>query len=408
MEKRMNNTKKAAYSFIILLGIVSLFSDLTYEGARSIIGPYLGLLGATAASIGFVSGLGEFIGYAFRLVTGIISDKTKKYWTMTIVGYALNLVAIPLLALVPENGWIYACGLILLERFGKAIRNPAKSTLVSFAASEVGVGKGFALQEALDQIGAFIGPLILSVILTIKGSSNTKDAYSICFLALGITAVIALAVLFISKKLYPSPDSFDKTKEAEGRIHFELPFWLYIVAISLVAVGFADFPLMSFHFVQNKLFADNIIPILYAVAMGVDAVAALFFGWLYDKKGTTSLIVATAISAFFAPFVFLTGNKVLIVFGIVLWGIGMGAQESILKSTVTSLVAKNRRATAFGIFNTGFGLFWFVGSFIMGMIYDISLPALVGMSMISQFAAIPVLFKVNKVMHSDESKSISK
>lgn len=407
MEKDINNTKKAAYSFIILLGIVSLFADLTYEGARSIIGPYLGLLGATAASIGFVSGLGEFIGYAFRLITGIISDKTKKYWAMTIVGYALNLIAIPLLALVPENGWIYACGLILLERFGKAIRNPAKSTLVSFAASEVGAGKGFALQEALDQIGAFLGPLILSVILTIKGSSNTKEAYSICFLALGITAVIALAVLFISKKLYPAPDSFDKTKEAEGKLHFELPFWLYIVAISLVAAGFADFPLMSFHFVQNKLFTDNIIPILYAVAMGVDAVAALFFGWLYDKKGTTSLIVATAISAFFAPFVFLTGNKILIVFGIVLWGIGMGAQESILKSTVTSLVAKNRRATAFGIFNTGFGLFWFVGSFIMGIIYDISLPALVIMSMILQFASIPVLFAVNKLMHNNKSKGIS-
>jgi predicted MFS family arabinose efflux permease len=398
MEKGTVNKKKAAYSFIMLLGIVSLFSDLTYEGARSIIGPYLGLLGATAASIGFVSGLGEFIGYAFRLVTGIISDKTKKYWTMTIVGYGLNIIVIPMLAIVPENGWVYACGLILLERFGKAIRNPAKSTLVSFAASEVGAGKGFALQEALDQIGAFLGPLILSVILTIKGSSNTKEAYSICFLALGITAIIALTVLFISKKLYPAPDSFDNTKEEEGRIHFKLPFWLYIAAISLVAAGFADFPFMSYHLIRNKLFADNMIPILYSAAMGIDAVAALFFGWLYDKKGISSLIVATSISAFFAPFVFLTENKIFIIIGILLWGIGMGAQESILKSTVTSLAAKNRRATAFGIFNTGFGLFWFIGSFLMGIIYDISIPALVILSMLLQISSIPILFIVNKLM----------
>ena len=155
------NIRKAAYSFIVLLGIVSLLSDMAYEGARSIIGPYLGLLGATAATIGFVSGLGEFVGYAFRLITGFISDKTKRYWTMTIIGYAMNIVAIPLLAIVPADGWMYACGLVLLERFGKAIRTPSKSTLVSFAASEVGAGKGFAIQEALDQLGAFISPVIL-------------------------------------------------------------------------------------------------------------------------------------------------------------------------------------------------------------------------------------------------------
>ncbi|MEN6499210.1 MAG: MFS transporter, partial [Rectinema sp.] len=157
----MESKKKAAYSFLVLLGIVSLFSDLTYEGARSILGPYLLLLGASASTVGFVSGLGEFIGYALRLVTGYISDKTKRYWLIAIVGYAINLVAIPALALAPGLGWVYACGLIVLERFGKAIRNPAKTTLASFAAAEVGAGKGFALQEVLDQFGAFLGPLML-------------------------------------------------------------------------------------------------------------------------------------------------------------------------------------------------------------------------------------------------------
>jgi Major Facilitator Superfamily. len=393
--------RKAAYSFIILLGIVSLLSDMAYEGARSIIGPYLGLLGATAATIGFVSGLGEFIGYAFRLVTGFLSDKTKKYWTMTIIGYAMNIIAIPLLAIVPANGWIYACGLIILERLGKAIRTPSKSTLVSFAASEVGAGKGFAVQEALDQLGAFISPVILFVILTIKGSSNTKAAYSICFLMLGIAAILSVIVLLISKKLYPAPDTFDRSKEAEGKIRFVHSFWLYIVAIGLIAAGFADFPLMSYHLIHKNLFADNMIPALYAVSMGVDALSALFFGWLYDKKGMLSLVIATTISAFFAPFVFLTGNTALIVVGIVLWGIGLGAQESIMQSTVTVLVAKNHRATGFGIFNTGFGLFWFIGSSIMGAVYSFSLPILVGMSVILQLGAIPVLFSVRKYMTSN-------
>ncbi|WP_332238221.1 MFS transporter [Sporolactobacillus sp. KGMB 08714] len=390
----MNNMKKAAYSFIILLGIVSLLSDMAYEGARSIIGPYLGLLGATAATVGFVSGLGEFIGYALRLVTGFISDRTKKYWTMTIVGYAMNIIAIPLLAIVPANGWIYACGLIILERLGKAIRTPSKSTLVSFAASEVGAGKGFAIQEALDQLGAFISPVILFVILTLKGSSGTKNAYAVCFLVLGIAAILSVIMLLISKKIYPTPDAFDRTKEAEGKIHFKHSFWFYMVSISLIAAGFADFSLISYHLVHQNLFADNMIPALYAVAMGVDALSALFFGWLYDKKGLLSLIIATAISACFAPFVFLTGNTALIIVGIIFWGIGMGAQESIMQSIVTGLVAKNHRATGFGIFNTAFGLFWFMGSFIMGAIYSISLPALAGISVLLQLGAIPVLFIV--------------
>jgi hypothetical protein len=172
----MESKKKAAYTFLVLLGIVSLFSDLTYEGARSILGPYLLLLGASASTVGFVSGLGEFIGYALRLITGYISDKTKRYWLITIVGYAINLIAIPALALAPGLGWVYACGLIVLERFGKAIRHPAKTTIASFAATEVGAGKGFALQEVLDQIGAFIGPLVLFFVLTLKGGGDTRSS----------------------------------------------------------------------------------------------------------------------------------------------------------------------------------------------------------------------------------------
>jgi len=392
--------KKSAYYFIILLGVVSLFSDLAHEGARSILGPYLGLLGASAATIGFVSGLGEFIGYAFRLVTGYISDKTKSYWTMMIIGYGMNLLAIPLLALVPDNGWIYACGLILVERFGKAIRNPAKNTLVSFAAYEVGVGKGFALQEALDQIGAFLGPVMLFVILTLKGGSDQKAAYELCFLALGVMAIITMGIIFTARHYYPTPENFDLSEPATGEVKLSKGFWLYLVAIALVALGFADFPLMAYHFAQQQLVTSNFIPLLYALAMAVDAFAALIFGYLYDKKGITSLVIAIALSAFFAPLVFLSNSLAVVIVGIMLWGVGMGAQESILKATVASLVAKNRRATAYGFFNAGFGAFWFLGSWMMGIAYGISLPILVGISMVAQLLAIPVLYKVKQEMTS--------
>jgi MFS family permease len=389
MKPVLDEGKKKAYAFLVLLGVVSLFSDLTYEGARSIVGPYLLLLGASAATVGFVSGLGEFIGYALRLVTGYVSDRTKRYWLLTIIGYAVNLVAIPALALAPGLGWVYACGLIILERFGKAIRNPAKSTLASFAAAEVGAGKGFALQEAMDQIGAFLGPLMLFIVLTIKGGSEKLSAYALCFVILGIPAVLALASILFARSRYPRPHELERSAPPDDGRKLDKAYWFYLVGIAFLAAGFADFPLMAFHFTKRHLLADNLVPVMYSVAMGVDALAALFFGRLFDRRGMTAIIIASLISAFFAPLVFLGNAPVYAVAGIVLWGIGMGAQESILKAAVTTMVPRERRGTAFGIFNTGFGLFWFAGSWLMGLLYERSLVALVVFSLLAQLAALP-------------------
>lgn len=395
----MKDKRKSAYSFLVLLGVVSLFSDLTYEGARSIIGPYLLLLGASAATIGFVSGLGEFIGYALRLVTGFISDRTGRYWLMTIIGYAINLIAIPALALAPGLGWVYACGLLLAERFGKAIRHPAKNTLASFAAQEVGPGKGFAIQEALDQIGAFLGPFMLFIVLTLKGKEEKLSAYAFAFLILAIPAAITLTLLLVARKKYPRPHEFEsgseRPKSAEG---LRSAYWLYLAGIAFLALGFADFPLMAYHFVKTNILADNIVPVFYAVAMGVDAASALFFGRLYDRKGMSAIIIASVISAFFAPFAFLGKTPVLAAAGVVLWGIGMGAQESILKAAVTTIVPMEKRATGFGFFNAGFGAFWFIGSWAMGILYGVSLVALVVFSLVAQLASLPFFFKTKRLL----------
>ena len=397
-EINMQNRKKAAYKFLVLLGIVSLFSDLTYEGARSILGPYLLILGASASTVGFVSGLGEFIGYALRLVTGYISDKTKRYWLITIIGYSINLIVIPALALAPGFGWIYACVLIVLERFGKAIRNPAKTTIVSFAAAEVGAGKGFALQEVLDQIGAFAGPFMLFLVLTLKGNDNKISAYQLSFALLAIPAAIALILLLLARKNYPDPQEFEAPKEALPQKGLNSAYWYYLVGIGFLALGFADFPLMAFHMTKTKLLPDNVVPVLYSLAMGIDALSALYFGRMYDRRGITAIIISSAITLFFAPFVFLVGTPVGAIAGVMLWGIGMGAQESILKSAVTTIVPKERRGTAFGIFNAGFGAFWFVGSWIMGLLYDRSLLALVLFSMLGQLVALPFFFKTRSLL----------
>ena len=388
----MNLEKKkrlqGAVAFIILMGIVSLFSDMTHEGARSILGEYLNLAGATGATIGFVSGVGELCGYSLRLLSGIFADKTKKYWTLVIAGYTLQVLAIPALALIPQNGWVIACGLVILERVGKAIKKPAKNTLVSFAASEIGTGKGFAYQEFLDQLGAFLGPVMLFFIAAVKGTDNLFSTYRICFALLGIPAVITISLVVLAKVKYPHPEMFEKAQAATEEFHTQKSFVLYMIAICLFAFGFADFTLITLHAAKMEAFPASTLSLLYAAAMAVDAFAALFFGWLFDRIGLKALMLSTLCSTFFSCFIFLTGDPVLMGVGIVLWGVGMGAQESIMKAAVSKIIPSSMRSTGFGIFETGFGIAWFLGSWLLGALYDTNPGWLVVVSVSVQILAI--------------------
>lgn len=367
----MKDMKKKALIFILLLGIISFFSDFTHEGARSIYGSYLGLIGASALVISFAAGLGEFIGQALRLVTGWVADKTKAYWTMMIVGYAINLLAIPLLGFVGESIWELAIVLILLERVGKAIRAPAKSTLTSFTQPHLGAGKAFAINEALDQFGAFLGPLVVFFILNSRGGGSIKN-YQFAFLILGIFAIVTLCVLVFARFKYPNPDQFEKEKDQVSGITQYKTFIIYMIAIALIAMGFMDYPVIAYHLDSNVLIDSTHIPLLYAMAMGVDAIAALVFGHMFDKKGIVSLIYPILISSLAVPFILLLDGTAVIILGIIFWGIGMGAQESIFKAVVAKIVPKAYRARGYGIFATIFGLFWFLGSLIIGSLYDVS------------------------------------
>lgn len=382
-------------AFIFLMGIVSLFSDMTHEGARSILGSYLSLVGASAAAIGFVSGIGEFIGYSLRLITGVIADKTKKYWLMTVIGYIVDVLAIPALALVPKNGWMLACAFIIIERAGKAIKKPAKDTILSFAASQAGAGKSFAIQEFLDQIGAFLGPVILFVVMLIKKGGDLFSTYVLCFAVLGIPALVTIALLLYAKHKFPNPETFEDAPDTVGKFKIKKSFIVYIIAISFFALGFIDFPLITMHISKEGLVAEDILPLLYAGAMVVDAFAALIFGWLYDRVGIRILMLSTAISAFFAVFIFYFHSIWFAAVGIIMWGVGMGAQESILKSAVSTIVPKHSRSTGFGIFETCFGAFWFLGSWLMGALYDYSPLWMIVFSVAAQIIAIPLFSLTN-------------
>jgi len=383
--------ERGAFQFIILMGLVSLFSDMTYEGARSLTGPYLGLLGASAFAVGLVAGLGEFIGYGLRLATGVVADRTRNYWLFAFVGYGLNLFTVPLLALTGR--WELAAGLIVAERMGKAIRKPARDAMMSYAARQVGPGTGFAVEEFLDQIGAMLGPLFLALIVYLNKGLGSLGSYRRGFAFLLFPAIIAMVFLSIGRSRFPSPERFE-TKEKWVEKKFDHRFFFYLIGISWLAAGFADFPLLGFHFQKQGLIAGASIPLIYTLAMGVDAVAALFFGRLYDRIGMRALVFSTLLSCLFAPFAFLSHSLTLIILGIVFWGIGLGAQESIVKAVIANLVPPEKRATAYGIFNALFGLAWFAGSALMGFLYDIKILWLVLFSIFAQLLAILFFFLV--------------
>ncbi|MDD3630090.1 MAG: MFS transporter [Bacteroidales bacterium] len=401
--------KKQAFTFLLLMGIVSLLADMTYESARSLIGPYLLFLGASASAVGFVSGLGEFIGYTIRLLFGFVVDKTKKYWLFTILGYSINLIAIPLLAVVPPNGWIWAAILIVCERLGKAVRAPAKTTLVSFAAKRVGTGKGFGFVEVLDQIGAMLGPLLLFFIMQWKESAGTYAQYQWAFASLAIPALLTLIVLFISKAIFPKAEEFELTdSEVDAPTQkLELkkikPILLYIIAIGLLAVGMADFPLMAFHIKTNKVIDIKYITLLYMMVMGVDGLAAFIFGNLYDKKGAMTLWIAAIIGLSFAPLVFWTTNITSIVIGLILWGVLLGAMESIALAYIADNVEVNYRGRILGIYYTFYGITWFIGSWLMGILYNINPKYVAIFSVVILLSAIIVLWRQIKIRKNNEN-----
>ncbi|MCA3749021.1 MAG: MFS transporter [Rubrobacter sp.] len=359
-EDRQN---RAALRFVVLLGVVDLLADATYEGARSITGPFLAHLGAGAAATGFVAGLGEFAGYALRAVSGYLGDRTGRFWAITISGYVLNLAAVPLLALA--GSWQAASVLMVAERSGRAIRGPSRDGMLSHAGSRMGRGWAFGLHEALDQLGAVAGPLVVAAALYVGGGYRTG------FAILAVPAALSIATLLLSRRLYPDPGRL----EAEGARREEgggLPrvFWLYLALVVPGVAGFASFQLVSFHLEEAGLLPKAGIPLAFAAAMGVDALVALLSGRLFDRLGLAVLASVPLLTLPVAPLAF-SGSAAAALAGVLLWGAVMGVQETIMRAAVGGMAPAPVRGTAYGLFNAVYGLCWFTGSAAMGALYEI-------------------------------------
>jgi MFS family permease len=382
------DAKKLALRFVLVIGVVQLFADMTYEGARSVNGAFLGSLGASAAVVGFTAGLGEFIGYSLRSITGYFADKTHRYWIFIFAGYAVNLLAVPALALA--GNWPLAAGLIVAERTGRAIRKPSTDAMLSYAGSQIGHGWAFGLNEFLDQTGATIGPVIVALVIFFHGG------YHHAYAALLLPALLCLVAVTLARIFYPRPHELEKRAplilQPRG---FSKSYWLYLIAGALIAAGFADFSLIAFHFQSTQIMAPGLIPVFYALAMIVAALSALLFGKLLDQLGLPAVVAAFFLGALFAPCVFLGGFS-LAAAGMVFWGVGMGAQDALLKAMLAGVIAPDKRSTAFGIFDTAFGVTWFAGSAAMGLLYEKSVMALVIFSVALQLSALPFFILARK------------
>jgi MFS family permease len=386
-DPRGGRARRRAITFVVLVGVMSFFADFTYEGSRSIIGPYLGLLGAGAAAIGIITGLGELLGYGLRVVSGRLSDRTGQFWPITIFGYVVQMSAVPLLALA--GSWQVAAVLIILERVGKATRNPPRDVMLSHAGKEVGYGWAFGVHEALDQSGALFGPLLVAGVLALRGD------YRVAFALLAVPALVMLSILVAARLQYPRPADMDRTPpdlEAKG-----LPrrFFVYLAGAALVAAGFVDFPLVAYHFNLVSSVPMEYIPVFYAVAMGASGAGSLLFGRLFDRFGLGILVPLTVITAAFAPLVFLGSFWVALV-GMALWGLGMGVHESIIPAAVAPMVPRDRRASAYGLFTAGYGVAWFLGSAAIGLLYAVSVPLIIALSVVLELAAVPVFLALRR------------
>jgi MFS family permease len=374
------------WRFVVSFGLVSLLADMVYESARSIIGPYLASLGASAVLVGVVTGLGEALAFAGRLGTGPLADRTHAYWNLTMVGYGLTAISAPLIGFTSAL-WIAAL-LFIVERAGKAIRSPAKDVLLSHAAAAVGRGRGFAVHQALDQVGAFAGPLLVAGILL-----TTHNNYHPAFWVLAIPGVLAMAVLTRLRAKAPNPQLYEAEITPKKELSLAHPtglsrtYWQYFTFSMITTLGFSTFGVLSFHLSVHKIFPTAAIPVIYAVAMAADAIAAVITGLLYDRIGSRALIVVPIISAAIPALAF-QSSPTLAIIGAIAWGAVTGVQESTMRAAIADLVPAARRGTAYGIFAAGFGTATLIGAALTGFLYSYSVPALVAVVVVVQVVAL--------------------
>ncbi|MEX2684879.1 MAG: MFS transporter [Candidatus Sigynarchaeota archaeon] len=369
MNEKESERLKAAKIGILLFGIVSLLGDIVYEGARGIVPSYLEFLGASAVLVGLVGGFGDFLGYALRLLSGFLADSTRAYWTFIFIGYGL-IGAIPFLGI--PLGLEIAIVLVLTERVGKAFRSPSRDTVLSFISKGVGAGKAFGIHELLDQIGAIIGPLIVTVIIGVTGNNYNM---SLGFLAIPFLMLIVVLTCTY-KRVGPTIFIPEKPKAARERYKLGKSFYIYSLAVFLNTAGLIPASLILFK--ATEIFKPTgmlwVVPLVYLIIQCVDAPVALISGILYDKFGRKVLFSSFVLSLFPALLVMIETQVISLFGAAIFFGVVLGMQESIYRAAVADLTPISSRGLAYGIFNTVYGVGFVLSGLVYGTFTDLRAP----------------------------------
>lgn len=376
----------AAFSFVLTMGAVNLFSDMTYEAGGAMNGQFMASLGATAAVISITAGVGEFLGYSLRSVAGWAADRTGRYWAITFLGYVINLLAVPAMALV--GNWQVAALLILAERIGRAIRKPTVEAMLSYTTARHGKGWVYAVNTALDESGATLGPLVVAAVLFLRGD------YRMAYALLLVPTILALAALVAARVRYPVPSQLEEGQTAAGG--FTAAYFLYMGGAACFGAGLLSYELVAYHLAASRIASELWIPVLLALATGCGVIASLILGKTYDKAPLATLLTAVLLSSLFAPLLFLVGGLPGALAATVFLGVGYATQDTLLKAVVASTLPEGRRNFAFGLFYTGYGVGWLVGSVAMGLLYDHSRAVLVAFAMAAQLASMPLFIAARR------------
>jgi MFS family permease len=368
-----------AFRFVLTMGLVNLFGDMTYEGGGSINGPFLGMLGASAATISIIAGVGEFLGYSLRSVAGYVADRTGKYWPISFLGYAINLLAVPAMALA--GSWQLAAVFVLAERIGRAIRKPTVESMLSYTTGKFGRGWVFSVNTAMDETGATIGPLLVAAVLFFKGS------YQMAYALLLVSSLLALTSLVAARIGFPVPANLEQGQTAPEQ-RFTASYWLYMAASSCFAAGLMSYELISYYLTDAGVISRNWMPVALAFATGCGVIANLVLGRLHDRFGVGVTLAAVVLSALFTPLVF-TGWLPAVLLAMPLWGIGYAVQDTLFKAIVADVLPEHKRGLAFGLFYTGYGCGWLVGSTAVGLLYEKNHAAVIAFAVAAQLLSLP-------------------
>ena len=413
MSDQSKNRFTPAVTVIIIFGIISMMGDVVYETARSANSQYLNLLSISAAQVGLVFGIGEFLGYFLRLIAGVLSDKSGRHWPFMFLGYGMLLV-VPLIGFTMN--WNILVVLILMERIGKALRSPAKDTILSSVAeNQVGVGFAFGLQEALDQVGAFIGPLIFTAVFYFTGKNGIAQ-YQLGYKTLFIPfAILMLFLIYAYRRIKHDnliPAVVRKEFHSE---HLKSLFWIYTAFTFFCTLGFVNFSIVGYHLKANNLMSDGNITLVYSAAMIVDAATALLVGKTYDRlkiktgmrTGGILVLMAIPFSTILLPVLTLSNSTSLIVIGMIVFGIVMGTHETVMRSAIADITPFDKRGTGYGVFNTSYGLGLLGGAALMGLLYDMNMVGIIiAFTCVTELIAIILYFKMNNMIkHSHQVKS---